>query len=63
MSNNVLGFMRAGGPEPTGEPLHYKQCGLDDVYLLNGFTRETINGEEYVTIEDLDGLWKAPGGR
>src|SRR5262249_20596760 len=25
--------------EVTGEPLHYTACGLDDVYLVNGFTR------------------------
>jgi DNA-binding transcriptional regulator YiaG len=34
---------------------------LDDVYLFNGFKVETIDGEGYVTIEDLDGLWKAIG--
>jgi DNA-binding transcriptional regulator YiaG len=42
-------------------PLHYTACGLDNVYLLNGFTRETIDGEEYITIADLEGLWKAIG--
>jgi DNA-binding transcriptional regulator YiaG len=40
---------------------HYKACGLDDVYLVNGFTREVIDGEEAVTIKDMDGLWKAIG--
>jgi DNA-binding transcriptional regulator YiaG len=44
-----------------GEPLQYTACGLDDVYLVNGFTREMVDGEEYLTIEDLDGLWKAIG--
>jgi DNA-binding transcriptional regulator YiaG len=44
-------------------PLHYTACGLDDVYLVNGFTRETVDGEEYVTVADLDGLWKAIGMR
>jgi len=44
-----------------GEPLHYTECGLDDVYLVNGFTREMVDGEEYLTIEHLDGLWKAIG--
>jgi DNA-binding transcriptional regulator YiaG len=33
----------------------------DDVYLVNGFTRETVDGEEFITIEDMDGLWKAIG--
>src|SRR5262249_6571947 len=57
----LLTFKRHGQPETNGEPLHYTASGLDDVYLLNGFKRETIDGEDYVTIEDLDGLWKAIG--
>jgi len=59
--NKLLRFKRRGQPETNGEPLHYKASGLDDVYLFNGFERETIDGEEYVTIHDLDGLWKAIG--
>ena len=47
--------------EPAGEPLHYTACGLEDVYLVNGFNREVIDGDEYLTIEDMDGLWKAIG--
>jgi DNA-binding transcriptional regulator YiaG len=54
-------LMRLRGLKPVSEPLHYKACGLDDVYLVNGFTREQIDGEYAVTIEDLDGLWKAIG--
>jgi DNA-binding transcriptional regulator YiaG len=45
----------------VSEPLHYTACGLDHVYLVDGFTREQIDGEDAVTIEDLDGLWKAIG--
>jgi DNA-binding transcriptional regulator YiaG len=58
---NILGFQLADRPDVDERPLHYTACGLDNVYLLNGFKRETINGEEYVTIEDLDCLWKAIG--
>jgi DNA-binding transcriptional regulator YiaG len=65
MTKNVMGFQTAIGfadrPSADGQPLHYTACGLDDVHLLNGFKRETIDGEEYVSIEDLDGLWKAIG--
>ncbi len=43
------------------EPLRYRECGLDSVFLLNGFRKEVVDGEEFVTIEDLDGLWKAIG--
>jgi DNA-binding transcriptional regulator YiaG len=58
---NILGFQRDDRPAVDGQPLHYTACGLDNVYLLNGFKREMIDGEEYVTVEDLDGLWKAIG--
>jgi DNA-binding transcriptional regulator YiaG len=54
-------FMKLDCREADGPPLHYKACGLDDVYLVNGWSCETIDGEEYLTVEDLDGLWKAIG--
>jgi DNA-binding transcriptional regulator YiaG len=59
--NELLTFKRRGEPETTDKPLHYTMSGLDDVYLFNGFEVETIDGEEYVTVQDLDGLWKAIG--
>lgn len=55
----TLQLMKIDGKNPEGEPLHYTACGLDDVYLVNGFTRETIDGEQFTTIEDMDTLWKA----
>jgi putative transcriptional regulator len=42
-------------------PYHYVECGLDNIYLLNGFTFDECDGEEYVSIENVDGLWKAIG--
>jgi DNA-binding transcriptional regulator YiaG len=54
-------FRKINGKSPNGDPLHYKACGLDDVYLVNGFNREIIDGEEYIHIENLKGLWKAIG--
>ena len=35
---------------------HYTECGLSYVYLVNGFQVEIIDGEEYVSIEAVDGL-------
>jgi DNA-binding transcriptional regulator YiaG len=55
----TLQLMKIDGKNPEGEPLHYTACGLDDVYLVNGFTRETIDGEQFTTIENMDILWKA----
>jgi len=58
---SAIGFQRADLPTVDSQPLHYTARGLDNVYLLSGFKREIIDGEEYVSIEDLDGLWKAIG--
>ena len=45
----------------TSELHHYRECGLDNVFLLNGFTvRETRRGRA-VSIEDIDGLHRAIG--
>lgn len=42
-------------------PYHYKECGLDRVYLMNGFViRETPRGTT-ISIADLDGLHRAIG--
>lgn len=44
-----------------GDPLHYTACGLDDVYLLNGFTVEhTAYGDGYA-INDIENLHRAIG--
>jgi DNA-binding transcriptional regulator YiaG len=61
MTKNAIGFQISDQPTFDEPPLHYTACGLDNIYLLNGFKRATIDGEEYVTIEDLDSLWKAIG--
>jgi hypothetical protein len=57
----MLQFTKIDCAELDGEPLHYTACGVDNIYLMNGFRRETIDGETFTSIEDLDGLWKAIG--
>lgn len=37
---------------------HYTESGLQNVYLVNGFTVETFDGEEYTSIDDMNGLHK-----
>jgi putative transcriptional regulator len=37
---------------------HYTESGLPNVYLVNGFTVETLDGEEYTSIDDMNGLHK-----
>lgn len=50
-----------GGAAPADKPYHYKESGLDNIYLMNGYTIEEVDGEEYVSIDKIDQLWKAIG--
>jgi len=40
---------------------HYTESGLKNVYLRDGYTALEIDGEEAVSIHDLDGLHKVIG--
>jgi putative transcriptional regulator len=41
---------------------HYTECGLDNIYLVNGFKiTKTKNGDEEIFIHDIHGLHKAIG--
>jgi len=50
-----------GDDAPAALPYHYKESGLENVYLMNGYTIEEVDGEEYVSIDSVDELWKAIG--
>jgi DNA-binding transcriptional regulator YiaG len=39
----------------------YDECGLDNVFLKNGFRKEVIDGDEVVFIRDVDALHEAIG--
>ena len=41
------------------EPYHYRECGLDDVYLMNGVRFQEVDGETGVIILNIDGLHRA----
>lgn len=45
----------------ASKPYHYKECGLDNIYLMNGYSIEEVDGEEYVSVDSVDELWKAIG--
>lgn len=47
--------------ERAHEPLHYTDCGLDNIYLDNGFTIEEVDGEKFLSVADIDGLHRAIG--
>ena len=52
---------RAQNEKVQAPPYHYTESGLEGIYLLNGVQKEEYDGEEYVTIKDVDGLHKAIG--
>ena len=41
------------------QPYHYTQCGLDDIFLLNGFHWYKVGNEGGVAVQDAEGLHKA----
>ncbi|MGB7603212.1 MAG: hypothetical protein WBM24_23115 [Candidatus Sulfotelmatobacter sp.] len=51
--------MFCGGHAPK-EPLHYRECGLDDVYLVSGYERiDAGDGTEDLVVQNIDGLHHA----
>lgn len=41
---------------------HYTECGLDNIWLQNGFSiTKTEDGEEYININDIHGLHNVIG--
>lgn len=49
------------GEGKPSKPYHYRECGLDNIYLLDGYEIEEMDGDQYVSVTNLDGLWKAIG--
>ena len=45
----------------TNSMYHYRECGLDNIFLLNGVTRSVGPRGERIHIEDIDGLHLAIG--
>ena len=54
-------FYLQGENITASDPYEYVSCGLDGIYLLNGFELHTHDGEEYVSIKDVEGLHIAIG--
>jgi DNA-binding transcriptional regulator YiaG len=40
---------------------HFTECGLDNIYLINGFEITKNSGDEEIYIHDIHGLLKAIG--
>jgi putative transcriptional regulator len=47
--------------DPIKEPIQYKGCGLDNIWLSSGYLTELCDGESVLSIRDLDGLHAAIG--
>lgn len=47
--------------EEMRRPYRYRGCGLDGIYLLNGYEITEDDGESYVAITDLEGLHNSIG--
>lgn len=45
--------------EEIKEPFHYKGCGLDGIYLINGYKIHETEYGKGVSIKNLDGLLDA----
>ncbi|HEX4839910.1 MAG TPA: helix-turn-helix domain-containing protein [Rhabdochlamydiaceae bacterium] len=43
------------------KPYHYTECGLNNIYLLNGYKFIQTSRGKAVSIKDIDGLHKAIG--
>ena len=49
------------GSEMENQPYDYRQCGLDHVYLVNGFERADTKYGDSIRVHDIDGLHRAIG--
>jgi DNA-binding transcriptional regulator YiaG len=47
--------------EVRNEPVLYRACGLDEIYLLNGYDLEDHDGETHVSVTKVDELHQAIG--
>jgi DNA-binding transcriptional regulator YiaG len=43
------------------EPVPYRACGLDEIYLLNGYDLEDHDGEQYMSVQKMEELHQAIG--
>lgn len=49
------------GEDVRNEPVLYRACGLDEIYLLNGYDMEDHDGEQHLSVTKMDELHEAIG--
>ncbi len=47
------------GTEKPKTPLHYEECGLDEIFLASGYERVSTPYGDAIAIKDQDGLHEA----
>ena len=47
--------------EVRKEPVLYRACGLDQIYLLNGYDLEDHDGEQHMSVQKMEELHQAIG--
>jgi len=47
--------------EVRNEPVLYRACGLDEIYLLNGYHLEDHDGEQFMSVDKIEELHQAIG--
>jgi len=41
---------------------HYTECGLNNIYLQNGYNESELDSEAYISVDSIDELHAAIGG-
>jgi DNA-binding transcriptional regulator YiaG len=49
------------GDEVRNEPVLYRACGLDEIFLLNGYELVEHDGEQHLSVKKMDELHEAIG--
>lgn len=49
------------GEEVRPEPILYRACGLDGIYLHNGYRIHEHDGEQHMSVTNMEGLHQAIG--
>lgn len=52
-------IFRRQGQKDRNEAYHYKACGLENIYLLNGYHTEEHDGETHVFVDGEEELHRA----
>jgi putative transcriptional regulator len=49
------------GKHKLKEPIRYAGCGLDNIWLSSGYDLDVVDGEDAITVHNIDGLHEAIG--